>query len=920
MAAGVATVVDEFVARIPTHSCALSFDGPAGIGKTYHWTAVVENATGRGWRLLQIKPEEAGFRLGGTGLIDLLGEVTDDEIASLVPPQRRALASALLRATVGAGPAPDAQVVVAAVTSLVARFAADGPVVIAIDDVQWLDPATATALTFLARHLPDSNVGIVMTLRTPSAEPTLLTELDASWALRRVAVPPLDENEIADLVRSRLAFPIPPSVLSRAAAASGGNPFYGVQLAQIWAGETGESSESLTVPQSLMSLLGSRLDALPARCRLALAAASAIGRASIAELNALELDEALAPAERAGVVSVRGGTVHFAHPLLAAAAYNDLSSDDRARLHLRVAEVVADVEHRARHLALGSPSADERVAVLLDDVARRAEYRADINAAVDAATLAVRMTPVEQPDQKRRFALGRLLHKLGDVRAAQAELEAATGPEGPRRTRVRALILLCELAFATISHSAAEKYARAALDAAVPAEDDDLIADAHLYLAQVLDASSEVRAHAERALDLIAAGAHPNPAGHAYAIALIAALDFFAGSRFDAAPFERALDVEQTGGVLAEESMMGYYVAVLAFADEIPAGLNLVDRWQQRCADEGCESQQPFILMWRSYFLLADGRLDEAESVINRHIALGERLGQDYNVNFGRLNLGRLALSRGAIATAREIGESLTQSAVTLGAGLLETRARRLAGDAALCDGDSAAAVEHLNRVEQLRDKGHNELYASGHLAHLAEALAGLGRTSEADEVLAQFEDLVRSFDSTPSRAIAARTRGLIAASRSDDAVALGALDVAIELFDKHQVFPFESARTLLVKGQLLRRLRRKALAKDALAHARLAFVAMGSHGWVERVDDELTRIGLRPPAPAHLTPTERKVIESLVAGRSTKDIAASLFVSPRTVEGHLVRIYRKIGVRTRVELIAKHASGGIPSDPAGDA
>ncbi|MDT4942472.1 MAG: hypothetical protein QOJ34_2561, partial [Pseudonocardiales bacterium] len=873
MSGALATAIDDFVARVPEHSCALAIEGPPGIGKTHHWTGVVEDAVQRGWRLLLAGPGEGETRTGGLGLVDLLSGVTDDEIAALPAPQRQALSAALLRTAPPAGHAAAAQIVAVAVTTLVGMLAAAAPVLIAIDDLQWLDATTTSALAFLARRLPPSNVGIAMTRRAPAVEPSLLVALDAGWALRRVEVPPLDEGEIAAVVRDRINFPVPASVLARAAAASGGNPFYAIELAHVWASETGEFISTLSAPQTLQALVDARLRTLPEECRLALATASAIGRARIADLAALGLADALAPAERAGVVAVQRDTVRFTHPLLAAAAYDELAAAERSLVHLRIAGVVTDAEQRARHLALGSATADEGVAVLLDDVCRRAEYRADINAAVDAARLAVSMTPAGRPVPERRFTVGRLLHKVGEVQAAQAELDELTGPEIPRRTRVRALTLLCELAFATTSHSAAEAYGRAAVQTAVPGEDDDLLVDAHLYLAQVLQATTDVRTHAHRALELIEAGAHPNPASHAYAIALLAALDIFAGDPFQAEPFERALAVEEAGGVLAEDSMMGYYLAVLAYCDQLEAGFELADRWARRCDDEGCESQQPFILMWRSYLLLRAGQLDEADGVIAQHIVLAERLRQEYNVRFGRANLGRLAVLRGDLAAAREIGESLATSAAGMGAVQLEISGLRLAGEAALYDGDSATAIDHLRRVDRLRDTGRNELYSVSHQAQLAEGLAAAGRLDEADRVLAGFGVAMDRADSAPGRAVTARCRGVLAAARGEDVAALEFLDVALSAYEGQVQLPFERARTLLLKGQLLRRLRRKANAKAVLTASRDAFDAIGAPGWVERVEDELARIGFRPPAPAELTATELKIIDMVATGISAKDV-----------------------------------------------
>jgi DNA-binding CsgD family transcriptional regulator len=134
-----------------------------------------------------------------------------------------------------------------------------------------------------------------------------------------------------------------------------------------------------------------------------------------------------------------------------------------------------------------------------------------------------------------------------------------------------------------------------------------------------------------------------------------------------------------------------------------------------------------------------------------------------------------------------------------------------------------------------------------------------------------------------------------------------------LSAFGRPHFYPFEHARTLLVKGQILRRARRKADAKQVLSEARAGFDAIGASGWVAQTDDELARIGIRPAAPTGLTPTERKILEMVATGTSARDAAAVLYLSPRTVEGHLVRIYRKVGVRNRAELIARHAAGQLP-------
>jgi DNA-binding CsgD family transcriptional regulator len=234
---------------------------------------------------------------------------------------------------------------------------------------------------------------------------------------------------------------------------------------------------------------------------------------------------------------------------------------------------------------------------------------------------------------------------------------------------------------------------------------------------------------------------------------------------------------------------------------------------------------------------------------------------------------------------------------------------RRLAGEASLYDGDAAAAIEHLRRVEELRDAGRCEQYSVSHLPQLAESLTLAGRLDEAESITSEFERLLAHADSATGRAGAARARAMLAAARGDEGSALAFFDAAADSYRDDALLPFEHARTILLKGQLLRRLRRKASAKAALTDAGRAFAAIGATGWVERTLDEVARIGLRPPAPVELTPTERKIVEMIATGTSAKDAAAALYLSPRTVEGHLVRIYKKVGVRTRAELIARYAN-----------
>lgn len=884
----------------------LLVEGDAGIGKTRIWNDAVEAATGAGLRVLTCRPVEAGTRLVAGGLIDLLRDVPDDVIEQVPGPQARALLVALLRRDPDGTP-PDPGTVGVALSSVLDLLAAEQPLLLAIDDLQWLDPTTAEALGAAARRR-SAGVLFLLCART-SASPELPSparDLAALDALTRHRVPALDADEIVALIRSRTERDLPRAVLLRAAEASGGNPFFAVELARVWAGAATDTLDALPVPPSLRALVDVRLDDLGPSSREAVTVASALASPTVAVLAALGIaGDDIVAAERADVLVVEQGRIRFAHPLIAAAAYDGLTGSERAALHRRLTEVVTGVEERARHRALGSESPDEEVAAGLDAAVARAVSRADVHAATDAARLAIRATPLgTDAVAAREYRLARLLFVAGEPEARPL-LERLCGPEVPDEVRGPAQVTMCELACSTISHEVAERYGMDAVETARRLGDDTLLAEACIYLAQAHQFEPlRARADALTAQELLEASPDPHPSQLAKALALIAGIDFSLGRGLDHAGMERAKNLEADAGVPAEDRMIGYYAAQCVYADDLDQARELCAEWERIDAEYGYERDRTVFLMWRTTTEISAGDIELAGALAAEHLEVSELTGQAHAARFARYSQGMVAFLRGDFTAATAVGEQLVADAEAGAGARIETIGRRLLGEAALASGDPTAAVTQFLRVEEMRSPEMTDPSALAHLPKLVEAQLALGQAIGPE--LDLYETQARNSDRSGALALAARCRATAALVEADEEGVLEALDEAVRYHLKTGYYPVEHARTLMLRGVALRRFKRKAPARDALAEARELLLGLGALGWVAMVDAELGRLGAGARPNDELTPTEQKVAEMAGSGMTNKEIAAALFLSPKTVEVNLTRIYRKLGVRSRTELAAR--------------
>src|SRR4051794_9678761 len=443
----------------------LVLEGEPGVGKSTLWRAGVKTARERGFVVLIACPAEAERGLAHVGLGDLFDGVLDDVIGELTPPRRRALEVALLRGD-ASGDAADSRALAVALRDVLHALSKRKPVVVAIDDVQWLDASSASALAFALRRLEG-------TVRLLFARRLERSELERSFECERLRIGALSVGALHRLLRDRLDRPFARQTLLRIHERSGGNPFFALELARV-VDEDLDPLEPLPVPETLEKLVRTRLAGLPARTRDALALAAALGTPSESLLERAGVaPPVLDPAIPEQVVERDRGAIRFAHPLLASVLYNDLGAQRRL-VHERIAGIVQDPVMRGRHLALATEKPDAVVAAALDDAATIAAGRGASASAAELAELALRLTPADEVGDRHRRALAaaRAHRSAGEWTRARTIATDLLDKSGVDSLRADVLILLAELegldrAVALLEEALHEATSRPALQAAI---------------------------------------------------------------------------------------------------------------------------------------------------------------------------------------------------------------------------------------------------------------------------------------------------------------------------------------------------------------------------------------------------------------------------------------------------------------------
>lgn len=891
---------------------ALVLEGEAGLGKTTLLRAGVEAARGRSYRVLGCAPGEAESELSFAALRDLLEGAFDGIAADLPAPQRRALAVALLRQEPGAD-ALDPGAVATGFLAALRLLAAGSPVLVAVDDAQWLDPPSASVLAYAARRLRNEPVALLLSWRTEGAGalPLALDRALPDDRLQRLRPEPLTLGALYALLSTRLDHSFPRPVLVRVHDASGGNPLFALEIGRALQrrGALPPAGERLPIPERLHDLVNDRLATLPTDTRLALGVAAALSHPTLPLVSAATgLDAGvLDAAVRAHVLELDGERIRFTHPLLSSAAYAALEPGRRRAVHRRLAELLDDPEERARHLAPAAAGPDESVATALEEAARDALTRGAPEAAASLAEQALGLTPAGQSaEHARRTADAGDYHlRAGDTGRARVLLEQAVSELPRGEARARALHRLATVRYREESYAAVEQVLERAL---AEAEDPTLRAAIESDLVTSLLQSGELRRaapHARAALEL--AERHGERALLALALSTAAMVEFLLGNGIRGELMERALALAgaERGAdllpALAEPAV--FWAVMLKWADDFEAAHPRLEAIARRVREHDEEGSLPSVLFQLAELECWLGNLESAERYARecREAALlsGQPSLETHPLYVEALvaaHVGRVEDAVAAASRALVIAERVADQRFVV-------RCLAVLGFTKLSLGDAAEADRQLGRAAELTSAaGYGEPGVVRFLPDAIEALVLLERLEQAETLTERLEERGATLERPWAQATGARCRALLAAARGDLPGALGALERARAAHERLPM-PLERARTLLVLGRVQRRAKQKRAARASLAEALELFDGLGARLWAEQARSELARIGGRRPASDELTPTERRLAELVADGRSNKEAAAALFVTPRTVETQLSRIYRKLGVRSRTEL-----------------
>ncbi|MEU4425988.1 AAA family ATPase [Actinoplanes sp. NPDC024001] len=884
------TELAELTALLERPGAAVVLCGAPGIGKSRLLAEVARRAAGAGRTVLWAHGVQSETTVAHTGLHQLLHPLLG---RSAELPQRQAEA---LRTLFGRdeGPAPDPLLIRLGVLSLLEEAAQRSPVLLAVDDVHWLDRPTAEVLTFVIDRLDSAPIGLLATLREGDPDP-----LAATGARQReiTALSPQSAAALLDAAAEGLS----PAVRARILDAALGNPLALLELPRAQdAARPDPAPRPVPLTQRLEHVFGDRLTGLPQRCRelLLLAAADdadaaegALWRAAAGRgLTAADL----APAEAAGVVTVQDGAVRFRHPLMRAAAYSLGSLTERGRAHRALAAALPDDPDRAAwHLAAATLGRDESVAARLEQAGDRYRGRGAMSAAMSAYERAARLSTSPGTGARRLGLAADAGLRAGD-RAAAARLiaEATALSSDPV---VAAGLALPEY-FLRITTGSRGRDADELIELARQVGGTPLqpmvIAIAAMDAWTTLDLDGK-RERVER--ELLAMDLDPADPNRVMALAVVA-------------PERHAAELTPLVRVLARQAVnlgQHYLMMGLGGAAEALRLLPVAELCHRAAVDssrqDGSLTDHCMSLIRYAALRLAAGDLTEALTCAEQSRRLGTDLGLPIAVAGAAAISARVYAWRGDADAANEALRAVTghlgRAGQTPG---VAADAAWASGLLALAEGRAADAVEDLLAVV-----GHRDWGAGFMVGDLAEAAHRAGDADISEAVAAAAAEAA-VFDSGLLRHLVLRARAL---SGDGDAGRLFREAVAAAGEHRH---PLEWARTRLAYGEWLRRDRQPVLARTQLTAASTAFLWAGAAPWARRAQSELRAAGGLPgrahgdPMPGALralTPQELQISRLAASGLSNREIADQLFLSPRTVGVHLYRSYPKLGVRNRAEL-----------------
>ncbi|MBT2523428.1 LuxR family transcriptional regulator [Arthrobacter sp. ISL-28] len=880
------------VESMPSSSQVLVMIGDPGAGKSILLDGTARRARAAGHQVLTATGSETEAYLAFAGLHQILRPAMA-AAESLPVRQRAALLGAF--ALEPAPDIPDMMLLGVAVLTLLSDLADREPLLVVVDDAQWIDRASLDVLAFVARRLAVEPVTLLLAVRSGDPFPGLKEH-------PTLMLDPLDEaaaNRLLDagqpqLPNGRMRW----QILDQAA----GNPLALLELAgaATRGGKlpSGAAAGPLPLTERLERIYAAHLDELPEateRALVLLAAADAADPATAVFLGLPDLgDKAWLPAQQAGLVRQVDRQIRFRHPLIRSAVYHAVSFDARHDAHLRLAEALrAEPDRRAWHLAAATAHPDAEVAAALEQTADRARRRGGYAAAARTLERAAELAPEREERARLLVAAAGAAVFTGqlawvDELTAQARslthdfaLQMAASHQA---ARLMTLTMHHNVAYAALTRTALQ------LSTTAPETALDILGDAavaHFY------SGEESQRHEIQHILSIIAEDPPDTTLRAWVRALADPFDSAAGI----APELPAMIRQEKG---TPDRLM--ILAITAWLlDETPLAVRTFDLafdlWQTQGPlpnGLGCAAALAY---------LEHGRWAQARTVCADVASVAAVAGLEHAAACASAVEAMVCAQQGDAAQARMLADNALALIDPLESRSVSVYARRALGTVAAAEGDYGAAYEQLRMV--FRADGaplhYHASYAA--LAELAAAAARSGHIGEAAEIVERSAQQLGSSASARLKALVNRGRALL----SDPEYAESCFQAALADTTLGQ-WPFERAQTLLDHAEWLRRRRRIAEARPGLTAALETFRRLGARPWIERAQAELRASGIdiadaTPDALAELTPQQWQIIRLAARGLTNREIGEKLFVSPRTVGSHLYRTFPKLGITTRSQL-----------------
>lgn len=882
--------IDKFLSLVQTgEGGGLVLIGDPGMGKTtlLEWTAGSADSA----LTLRTSGHPSEADLPFVGLSDLLRPL-QDRIALLPQPKSRVLESALSMSGADIG---GRGAVNAAVLSLLDMVGQEAPLLLLVDDYHWLDSSSRAVIDFISRRTEPLGIGLMLTSR--GGHPS-----DFRGALLRLE--PLPPDIASELVLERA--PVSPEVMRRIVSLAAGNPLALVELPLSITPQQVDASAPLnqpvTVSAAVENAYRTRLHDLPRTTRLALLLAAENPQESLVDfqraLPLLGLDlHSVDPAVAADLVIIEAGAIRFRHPLLRSVVHQTADREGVRRVHVALAEVVDDDDRRAWHLASAAVGPDETVAQALDGVAQRALGRGAAASAANSYQKAAELSEEPLSRGRRLAGAAKAAHQAGDMDRTSRIIEELRVSEGDSDIGPALLVLDSDIRMRRGDFAGA--YGVLRLEADRVAEDAPGRAATMLLLASKLrvyrfEVDTALR-EVEEALALVPG--NERDVVHLTALAMTKTM----------AGHEDARDAVILAMDTAQADPNGHIHTLgigwpLVWLEEYDLARNFIDRSVDIQRRGGHLAYLPQALMAHAELNFRTGGWELARAHASEAMRLFDEGDQPTEAAMASSLLARLDAVTGDEIGCRQHAGAALQSDVGSGLRAATVHAESALGLSDLVHGDYPAAIEHLRVAGEIcRSGGIGEPWLLPVDADLAESLIRSRNDAEALDIASDLRRRGEVMGRGSAVAAALRCLGLAAPGDSYREFFKEAIKIHAEIQT-----PFELARTALCYGERLRRSRNRVEARRVLRQAMAIFESLGAAPWVERARVELAASGetlqRRHPIAA-LTPQERQVASIVGSGATNREAAATLFVSPKTVEFHLGNVYRKLGVRSRTEL-----------------